>query len=359
MSGVSPRVSRDRPVVDVARLSISAVSTEGAPITIVDDVTFSVGAGETLGIIGESGSGKSMTVHALAGLTPANVEVTSGSIQLLGEDVTALTPREWSPHRGRDVGVVFQDSINSLDPLFTVGSQLVEAIRAERRIDRREARRLSVQLLRQVGISAPEARLDAYPHELSGGMAQRVAIAIALCNQPALLIADEPTTALDVTMQRKILGLIRRVQRERDCAVVIVSHDLASIANIADRIAVMYAGRIIETGSVQDIIARPRHPYTAALLMSQPRLGAMRRERLRTIAGGVPPVGNWPDGCRFHPRCSVGADEEKCRTVLPPLTQTDQPHHESACFFWGKLAASPDLLAESSNPGVTTEVHQP
>lgn len=343
-SGSTPPASP--PVVETRDLSLVApADREGRPAGIVDRLTLAVGSGETLGIIGESGSGKSMTVYSLAGLLPQGVSVAGGSIRLRGREVTHLPESGWRKVRGRDVGVVFQDSIGNLDPLFTVGYQLVEAMRAVRVISRKAARAEAVRLLENVGIAAPEARFTCYPHELSGGMAQRVAIAIALCNEPALLMADEPTTALDVTLQRRILALFKQVQAQRGCAVIFVSHDLATVAKIADRIAVMYAGQVVECGSTREVIRSPRHPYTIALINSQPRLSATRQQ-LQAIPGSVPLPGDWPDGCRFHPRCELSAARRLCREATPELFHVGGAGHVSACHFWRETDPTHPVPAE-------------
>lgn len=290
----------------------------GEDVTLVDDVGFDLEAGQAVGIIGESGSGKSLLVRSIAGLLPSGVRVAAGRVELDGVDVTRARESDLRALRGSTVGMVFQDSVGSLDPLFTVGRQLVEAMRTHRKLSAAQARTEAIELLRSVGIGGAEARMRAYPHELSGGTAQRVAIAIAIANSPKLLIADEATTALDVTIQKQIISLIRRIQLERSCAVVFVSHDLATVASLVDRVVVMYAGTVVETGTTDEVLKNPRHPYTAALLRSKPRLGAPQATTAQ-LHGAVPLPGSWPTGCRFHPRCPVGRGRSRCEEEAPVL----------------------------------------
>ncbi|WP_375003610.1 ABC transporter ATP-binding protein [Aeromicrobium sp. CTD01-1L150] len=315
------------PLVEVEGLSL-ATHNQDEELTLLEDLSVAVEPGEALGIIGESGSGKSLLVRSLVGLLPRGVHHTAGTVRVDGIDVTTASQRRLRGLRGARVGMVFQDSIGSLDPLFTVGKQLVEAMRVHRKISTRSARAEALRLLDEVGIAEPESRLRSYPHELSGGMAQRVAIAIAIANSPRLLIADEATTALDVTVQRQVVGLINRIRTEHECSVIFVSHDLAIVASLVDRVAVMYAGRIVELGPTDQVLNAPRHPYTAGLLRSRPQLDVVAQEVL-TIPGAVPLPGEWPAGCLFHPRCPR-SDDDRCVREEPTL---EGRKHVSACHY--------------------------
>ncbi|WP_457256572.1 ABC transporter ATP-binding protein [Pedococcus sp. P5_B7] len=284
--------------------------------------------GETVGIIGESGSGKSLLVRSFVGILPRGVHQAAGEVEVGGVDIGAASPRELRRLRGGTVGMVFQDSIGSLDPLFTVGYQLTEALRAHQRISKSQARERAQQLLDDVGIARPRERLTAYPHELSGGMAQRVAIAIAIANSPDLLIADEATTALDVTTQKQVIQLLLGIRAEHGCGIIFVSHDLATVSEVCERVVVMYAGSVVESGPTSRVLNQPRHPYTAALLRSRPTLGTSV-DPGSALPGSVPAPGQWPSGCRFHPRCPRG-DNELCRTVVPALSLVAKG---AACHF--------------------------
>ena len=272
------------------------------PIPVVDDVSLHVERGEVLALVGESGCGKSMTAFSLLRLVPKPGRVTKGSVQLDGHDVLALSIPELRAIRGRKAAMIFQEPMTSLNPVQTVGTQVVEAIRLHERVSRAAARSRTVALFERVGIPDPGARFDAYPHQLSGGMKQRVMIAMALSSQPKLLIADEPTTALDVTIQAQILDLLRELQRETGMAILLITHDLAIVNELADRVAVMYAARLVEEGTREAILGGARHPYTRGLLSSMPAL-ARRGEPLSEIPGTVPAPEDWPRGCRFASRC--------------------------------------------------------
>jgi oligopeptide/dipeptide ABC transporter ATP-binding protein len=258
-----------------------------------------------LALVGESGCGKSMTALALLGLLPAAARLEGGRIGFEGRDLARLPERELRALRGNRISVIFQDPSGSLDPLMTVGAQLAEGLRAHRRMGREEAHERSLAMLRAVGISEPERRLAQYPFELSGGMCQRVMIAIALAAEPAVLLADEPTTALDVTIQAQILDLMKALRRERGTSILLITHDMGVVADMADRVAVMYAGRIVESGPADAIFADPRHPYTRLLLRSVPRLDDAPKAAMTVIPGSVPAQGEWPPGCRFAPRCPL------------------------------------------------------
>jgi peptide/nickel transport system ATP-binding protein len=311
------------PLLEVADLSIRFPSARGISRP-VDGVSFSIARGELLALVGESGCGKSLTSLALLRLVPPPGEILHGSsIRLEGTDVLALAPDALRAIRGRRIGMIFQDPMTSLNPVFTVADQIGESVRAHQRVGRKEARARALELLQEVGIPDPAERLDNYPHQMSGGMRQRVMIAIALASEPELLIADEPTTALDVTVQAQILELLDGLRARRGMAVLLITHDLGIVAGRADRVAVMYAGRLVEEAATAELFANPSHPYTRGLLASVPRLtGPVTR--LTPIAGAVPPPTAWPSGCRFHPRCpDVLA---RCPTDDPPSLPVGQEH---------------------------------
>ncbi len=290
---------------------------DGTVSRAVDGVSFQVEEGESVGIVGESGCGKTVTSLSLMGLVPdpPGRVVEGSSIRLGGQELVGLTNREMSRIRGNEMAMIFQEPMTSLNPVFTVGDQIRESLRRHRRLGRREAGRIAVDLLRDVGIPEPERRFHEYPHQLSGGMRQRVMIAMALSCEPRLLIADEPTTALDVTIQAQILELLRRLREDRGMALLLITHDLGVVAEVCDRVLVMYAGQLVETGPVEKIFGDPRHPYTRGLLASLPGT-AGSRERLRPIRGTVPTPDRWPQGCRFRDRCPVAWD--RC-TEAPSL----------------------------------------
>lgn len=330
----SPRVSRRRvrrddrarPVAppvehpDDALLSIGDLSVEfpvagGGAAHVLDGVTLSVRSGETLCIVGESGSGKSMTVLSALGLVPDPGRRTAGEVRFDGVELTGLSERQWQAVRGRQIGMIFQEPVAVLNPGLTVGAHLVETLRFHLGLDRTAARRRAVELLQLVRVPDPVRRIDEYPHQLSGGMAQRVGIALALACDPVLLIADEPTTALDVTVQGQILDLLADIQHRLGMALILITHDLGVVAEVADRVAVMYAGQVVESGTASEVFADPEHPYTRALLETMPQRHG-RDDELTVIPGTVPPADAWPSGCRFHPRCPEAI--ELCRTEVPP-----------------------------------------
>ncbi|HKG82210.1 MAG TPA: ABC transporter ATP-binding protein [Beijerinckiaceae bacterium] len=312
--------------------------TDAGVVRAVNGVTLTVAEGETLAIVGESGSGKSvtgLTVMRLLARTPGRVE--GGSIRFRGRDgnvidLLSLSEEGMAAIRGRDIAMIFQDPMSSLNPVFSVGDQIAESIRIHRRATRQDARAQAIDLLRQVGITDPEQRVDDYPHQLSGGMRQRVMIAIALACDPKLLIADEPTTALDVTIQAQIIALLKRLQRERNMAMIFVTHDLKLVEEIADHVAVMYASQIVEQGPAAEILSRPRHPYTRALLDCTPH-GA-RNRRLSPIPGSLPNPIAPPQGCRFHPRCRFA--KEACVAGEPRL-ETVSANHVTRCIRWREI----------------------
>ncbi|HXG45896.1 MAG TPA: ABC transporter ATP-binding protein [Gemmatimonadales bacterium] len=310
------------PLLEVADLRITFPTAAG-PARAVDGVSFTLARSETLALVGESGSGKSLTSLAILRLVPPPGRIEPGStIRLDGTDVLALEGEALRRIRGRRVGMIFQDPMTSLNPVFTVGDQIAEGIRAHFPVSRREARERAAALLAEVGIPDPRARLASYPHQLSGGMRQRVMIAIALAAEPELLIADEPTTALDVTVQAQILEVLDRLRAARGMAVLLITHDLGIVAGRADRVAVMYGGRIVEEASTSRLFASPSHPYTQGLFASMPRLTGPPG-RLTPIPGMVPSATAWPEGCRFHPRCPRRM--ERCRTE-PPVVPLGEGH---------------------------------
>jgi oligopeptide/dipeptide ABC transporter ATP-binding protein len=301
----------------------------GGAVHPVDGVSFTLDRGETLALVGESGSGKSLTSLALLRLVPAPGTVDPGSVVRLGDtDIGTLDERGLRAIRGRRIGMIFQDPMTSLNPVLTVGDQITEAIHAHFKISRSDARARAAALLQEVGIPDPAARLDSYPHQLSGGMRQRVMISIALAAEPELLIADEPTTALDVTVQAQILEVLDRLRTARGMAVLLITHDLGVVAGRADRVAVMYAGQIVEEATTRELFARPAHPYTQGLFASVPRIGGERR-RLTPIAGTVPPPSAWPSGCRFRTRCPI----VHSRSALMPPMLTVAPQHRMRCWL--------------------------
>ncbi|MEN9308085.1 MAG: hypothetical protein RL173_2017 [Fibrobacterota bacterium] len=293
-------------LLQVQNLSASFRNATGA-VQVVDSISFSVEAGETLGLVGESGCGKSVTAQALLGLLPARKSIVTGSIELSGQELTGLDGPGWRKVRGKRIAMVFQDPMTSLNPLLTIGVQLEEVLALHQNLSGRALRDEAASWLAKVGIPDPSNRLEAYPFEFSGGMRQRVLIALALAGKPDLLVADEPTTALDVTIQAQILELLRRLQEELGMGMIFITHDLGVVERISDRVAVMYAGRIVESGPSSQILSSPRHPYTNGLLESVPGFRP-RDGRLVSIGGTVPSPGNWPAGCRFHPRCDRAID---------------------------------------------------
>ena len=285
---------------------------------VIDDVTLSIGAGETLGLVGESGSGKSVTSLAILGLVSSlNGRIADGSIKYDGQELVGASEKRVADVRGAGIGLVFQQALRSLNPAFRVGDQIAETIRCHEDVSRSEASRRAVELLHRVGISDAASRSRNYPHEFSGGMSQRAMIATAIACRPRLLIADEPTTALDVTVQARVLDLLREVQADTGAAIIFISHDLAVIAQMCERIAVMYAGQIVETSATRKIFQNPQHPYTQGLVSSTPRRG---QRRLAAIAGTVPHASSMPMGCRFHPRCDY-AVRGRCEVEAPALIE--------------------------------------
>ena len=301
-------------------------------LTAIDGVSFDIARGEVLGVVGESGAGKSVTGAAIIGLVDPPGRVTGGEIRLAGERIDGRSEDEMRAVRGRRIGMIFQDPLTSLDPLFSVGDQLVETMRAHLDLSAAEARRRALALLVEVGIPAAEERFGAYPHEFSGGMRQRVVIALALSAEPELIIADEPTTALDVSVQAQILALVKRLCRDRGTAVMLVTHDMGVVADTADRVAVMYAGRLAEVGPVADLVREPLHPYAAGLMGAIPSL-ERDVDRLVQIPGAMPRLSGIPEGCAFHPRCRHAF--EPCAAERPPLIEGGG--RQVACHLYERM----------------------
>jgi peptide/nickel transport system ATP-binding protein len=320
--------------------------TEDGVVHAVDGISYEIQRGRTLGIVGESGSGKSVTSLTTLGLTRGKTTHISGRIMFEGRDLLALPDEDLRRVRGNDIAMVFQDPLSSLHHFFKVGVQLIEAVRVHQDVSKAKARERAIELLGLVGIPDPSRRVDEFPHEFSGGMRQRAMIAMALANEPKLLIADEPTTALDVTVQAQVLALLERLQKELGMAIVIITHDLGVVAELADDIAVMYAGRIVETTSAERLFSKPEHPYTWGLLKSLPTLEGSREEPLVPISGSPPSLINRPSGCHFHPRCPYSQPEHaRIDPKLEPVPDT--PGHHVACLLdsdlrrrlWGELHA--------------------
>ncbi|MGH8902046.1 MAG: ABC transporter ATP-binding protein [Egibacteraceae bacterium] len=320
------------PVLSVRDLTVEFDTPDGL-VQAVSGVTFDVYPEQTLGIVGESGSGKTVTALSILGLIPQPPgRIVDGEILYGGLDLLRLSQTELRRLRGKDLAMVFQDPLTCMNPVLTIGCQIAEALGAhDPALERRAARARVVELLERVGIPEARARAGQYPHELSGGMRQRAMIAMAMANQPRVLVADEPTTALDVTIQAQVIDVLRRAQRETGAATILVTHDLGLIAELADRVVVMYGGRVVEVGDVFQIFGDPRHPYTVGLMSSLPRLD-VDLERLSPIVGQPPSLIDLPPGCAFHPRCRLSAGREQCRQVVPPLALAGQDQ-SSACHF--------------------------
>jgi peptide/nickel transport system ATP-binding protein len=320
------------PLLEVEHLRIE-VPTRRGTLVAVDDVSFAIAPGEVLGVVGESGAGKSLTGAAIIGLLEPPLRIAGGAVRFAGRRIDNLPYEEMRRVRGKEIGAVFQDPLTSLNPLYTVGQQLTETIRAHLHLGPAAARQRALALLREVGIAGAEQRIDHYPHQFSGGMRQRVVIALALAANPRLVIADEPTTALDVSIQAQIIALLKRLCRDHGTAIMLVTHDMGVIAETADRVAVMYAGRIVEIGLTRNIIAAPRHPYTVGLMQSIPRIGEVR-QRLRQIDGGMPRLDEIPPGCPFNPRCPRVFD--RCLRQRPDLLPA--AGSDAACWLYDRRA---------------------
>ena len=308
-------VPTEKPLLDVRHLRVEFPTRRGTLLAL-DDVSFDIAPGEVLGVVGESGAGKSLTGASIIGLLEPPGRIAGGEILLEGERIDHLPAERMREIRGRRIGAIFQDPLTSLNPLYTIGRQLTETIQTHLPVSAEEARQRAIRLLQDTGIPAAEQRIDHYPHQFSGGMRQRVVIALALAAEPRLIVADEPTTALDVSIQAQIIALLKRVCREHGAAVMLVTHDMGVIAETCDRVAVMYAGRIVEIGPVHDVIHAPSHPYTAGLMGSIPAMDE-DRERLVQIDGAMPRLNAIPPGCAFHPRCPKAV--ARCSRERPDL----------------------------------------
>jgi peptide/nickel transport system ATP-binding protein len=322
------------PVLQVSDLSVEFPTLDGT-VRAVRGVSWEVKAGEVLAIVGESGSGKSVTAMAILGLLPSSARI-AGSARFKGVELLELKTSDLNRVRGRRLAMIFQDPMTSLNPVYKIGWQLAEAVLAHHEIPKQQAWDRAVELLEVVGIPNPRERADQYPHQLSGGMRQRAVIAIAIANDPDVIIADEPTTALDVTVQAQILDALEKARHETHAAVVLITHDLGVVAGMADRVNVMYAGRVVESGTADDIYYAPRMPYTIGLLGSLPRLDSDGSEKLTPILGAPPSMVNLPPGCPFSPRCPLVRDH--CTTEEPQLLGTDAAGHTSACFYWSDVS---------------------
>lgn len=317
----------ETPVLSVRNLRVEFPTRRGT-LVAVDDVSFDIAPGEVLGVVGESGAGKSLTGSAIIGLLEPPGRIAGGEVLLRGQRIDNLPRERMRPIRGKRIGMVFQDPLTSLNPLYRIGEQLIETIRTHLPLNERDARARAIALLTEVGIQGAERRIDAYPHEFSGGMRQRVVLALALCAEPELIIADEPTTALDVSIQAQIIQLLQRLCRERGTAVMLITHDMGVIAETANRVAVMYAGRIAEIGPVHDVIKSAHHPYTRGLMGSIPSIEGTG-SRLAQIPGSMPRLSAIPKGCAFNPRCVYAFD--RCRAERPELMPADRSR--AACWL--------------------------
>ncbi|GGI04513.1 ABC transporter ATP-binding protein [Egicoccus halophilus] len=332
----APSARDVQPLLSVRDL-VTEFKTGDGVVHAVDGVSYEVYPGETLGVVGESGSGKSVTVMSILGLIPQPPgRIANGEIILDGQDLLQLSSRELRQVRGKDVAMIFQDPMTSLNPVLSVGDQLAEAILVHEDVSEDVARKRVVELLELVGVPNADQRFDQYPHEYSGGMRQRAMIAMAMANRPKLLIADEPTTALDVTIQAQVLEVLQAAKEETNAGVILITHDLGVVAEMADRVVVMYGGRVVETGTVDEIFHSPKHPYTLGLLSSLPRPD-QDLERLVPIPGQPPSLINLPSGCAFHPRCHLGRGRSRCRTEEPALYDLG-PMRGSRCHFHEEMA---------------------
>ncbi|MEQ8600566.1 MAG: ABC transporter ATP-binding protein [Devosia sp.] len=323
-----------KPLLNIKDLSVEFGSPHNS-IRVVDSVGFEIEMGGAVGLVGESGSGKSITSLSILRLIPEPPgRIVSGSITFEGQDLLKLPKSRMPAIRGRDIAMIFQEPMSSLNPVMTIGDQIEEAIRLHERVDPRTRREKAIEMLGLVGIPDPASRMGAYPHQFSGGMRQRVMIAMALACNPKLLIADEPTTALDVTIQAQVLELMKSIRNKTNSAILLISHDLGVIAEVCDRVVVMYAGRVVEDSDVKSIFADPRHPYTQGLLRSIPRLND-DRPRLYQIAGSVPTAGSVRQGCPFYARCEVRQD--RCQQEMPPMFEMSE-NHKAACWVAGENA---------------------
>lgn len=343
------------PVLEIRNL-VTEFSTPDGIVHAVDGVSYEVYPGETLGVVGESGSGKSVTVMSILGLIPQPPgRIAAGEILYGGRDLLQISEREMRNLRGRDIAMVFQDPMTSLNPVFTVGYQIDEAIkRHDPKASDDVVRKRTIDLLDRVGVPSAEVRYGQYPHEYSGGMRQRAMIAMAIANQPKVLIADEPTTALDVTIQAQVLEVLEIAQEETHAGTILITHDLGLIAELADRVAVMYAGKVVEYGDVDTIFHDPKHPYTLGLMSSLPRLD-VDLDRLAPIQGSPPSLIHRPPGCAFHPRCRLYRGRQRCRTEIPPLYE-HAAGHKTACHFHHEVDELVEQVSEEVGADLTEEL---
>ena len=324
-------------LLEVRNLRVDFPTRRGT-LVAVDDVSFEIKAGEVLGVVGESGAGKSLTGAAIIGLLEPPGQISGGEVRLAGKRIDNLAQEQIRQVRGREIGMIFQDPLTSLNPLFRVGEQLIETLQTHSDLDEKSARKKAVDWLAEVGIPSPEVRIDQYPHQFSGGMRQRVVIALALCANPKLIIADEPTTALDVSIQAQIISLLKRLCREHGTAVMLITHDMGVIAETADRVAVMYAGRLVEIGEARKVIQNAKHPYTLGLMGSIPTIGDTEEE-LRQIQGSMPRLAEIPEGCAFNPRCPNVW--ERCMLNRPELQSVNES--SVACWLFEDSARSLEI----------------
>jgi peptide/nickel transport system ATP-binding protein len=328
------------PTLSVRNLRVEIPTRRGV-LRAIDDLSFDIAPGEVLGVVGESGAGKSITGSAIIGLLEPPGRVAGGEIRLAGERIDHLPPERMRHVRGRRIGMIFQDPLTSLNPLYRIGDQLTETILTHERLSARAARDKAQRLLEEVGIPAAGARLSAYPHQFSGGMRQRVVIALALAVDPQLVIADEPTTALDVSVQAQIIALLKRICADRGASVMLITHDMGVIAETADRVCVLYAGRLAEIGPVRDVVKHPQHPYTKGLMAAIPSLAGDPDEKLAQIPGSMPRLGAIPPGCAFNPRCDFAFD--RCRAERPDAYRAGAT--QAACFLHDTNSAPPPEIA--------------
>jgi len=336
------------PTLSVRNLRVEIPTRRGV-LTAIDDLSFDIAPGEVLGMVGESGAGKSITGSAIIGLLEPPGRVAGGEIRLAGERIDHLPPERMRHVRGRRIGMIFQDPLTSLNPLYRIGEQLVETILTHERLSGRAARDKAQRLLEEVGIPAAAERLSAYPHQFSGGMRQRVVIALALAADPQLVIADEPTTALDVSVQAQIIALLKRLCADRGASVMLITHDMGVIAETADRVCVLYAGRLAEIGPVRDVVKHPQHPYTEGLMAAIPSLAGDPDEKLAQIPGSMPRLGAIPPGCAFNPRCDFAFD--RCRAERPDAYPAGAT--QAACFLHDATSAPPpEIAGRASEAGI-------
>ncbi|KQL49876.1 peptide ABC transporter ATP-binding protein [Brevibacillus choshinensis] len=323
-------MSRDKPTVLEVTQVKTRIKMEKREYAIIEGIDFHVDSGETVGIVGESGCGKSMTALSIMGLLPENANVCEGEIRLRGTNLLSISRDAYRKKRGKEMSMIFQEPMSSLNPVYTIGFQLIELLREHTSMSKAEARNKAIDMLKTVGIPRPQGVIDEYPHQLSGGMRQRVMIAMGLACNPDILIADEPTTALDVTIQAQILELMKKLQQQFDMAILLITHDLGVVAEVCDRVIVMYAGQIVEEAPVHMLFEAPNHPYTKGLIASTPKMGETK-DRLHTIEGTVPQLSEMPTGCRFASRCSEAT--ELCVRELPPLIELSE-HVRCRCWLY-------------------------